>query len=144
MVPDPSKTCLGMEYFCTRGDALWTRSDSDLVALARADLARLGLARPEDVEEGAVVRQLDAYPVYDADYHAHLDVLRDYLRGFENLQTIGRSGLHRYNNQDHSMLTGMLAARNIIGERHDVWNVNTEQSYYEEFGTQDSARRPRS
>jgi protoporphyrinogen oxidase len=143
MVPDPARTCLGMEYFCTRGDALWNRSDAELVALARSDLARLGLARPEDVEEGAVVRQLDAYPVYDADYHRHLEVLRDSLRGFENLQTIGRSGLHRYNNQDHSMLTGMLAARNIAGERHDVWNVNTERSYYEEFSARDRARNGR-
>ncbi|MBI5397564.1 MAG: NAD(P)/FAD-dependent oxidoreductase [Verrucomicrobia bacterium] len=142
MVPDPRKTSLGMEYFCTRGDALWGRTDAELVALAKADLARLGLAEPDEVEDGAVIRQLDAYPVYDADYHRHLETLRDYLLGFENLQTIGRSGLHRYNNQDHSMLTGMLAARNIAGGRHDVWSVNTERSYYEEFSAKDGARGP--
>ncbi len=140
MVPDPRKTSLGMEYFCSRGDALWNRTDTQLIRLAIEEAARLGLVRPDEVEDGVVIRQLDAYPVYDADYHRHLEVLRDYLAGFGNLQTIGRSGLHRYNNQDHSMLTGMLAAKNVLGEEHDVWNVNTERSYYEEFAVKDGPR----
>jgi protoporphyrinogen oxidase len=91
------------------------------------------LARPEEVEDGVVLRQPKAYPVYDPNYRERLQVIRRYLDTFENLQTIGRNGMHRYNNQDHSMLTGILAARNVRGEKHDLWEVNTERSYYEEF-----------
>ncbi|HIK15143.1 MAG TPA: NAD(P)/FAD-dependent oxidoreductase [Leptolyngbyaceae cyanobacterium M33_DOE_097] len=134
MVPDPSKTCLGMEYFCSQTDELWQMSDAELIQLATREIVDLGLvAKPEDVEDGCVIRQFKAYPVYDGEYRAHLKVLQDYVESFENLQTVGRNGMHRYNNQDHSMLTAMLAAKNILGESHDLWNVNTERSYHEEF-----------
>ena len=131
MVPDPKKTSLGMEYFCTEGDALWTMSDAGLVHLVKEELGRLGLANGARVEEGVVLRQAKAYPVYDKDYHLRLQVIQQFLRTIDNLQTIGRNGLHRYNNQDHSMLTAMLAVRNVMGENHDLWTVNTEPSYHE-------------
>jgi len=136
MVPDPSKTCLGMEYFCSQGDSLWERSDAELLDLATQELASLGLAQVDDVEDGVVIRQLKAYPVYDRDYRQHLEVIKNFLGTIENLQTIGRNGMHRYNNQDHAMLTGMLAVRNLLGEQHDLWDVNTERSYHEEFMTE--------
>ncbi|MFK8183184.1 MAG: NAD(P)/FAD-dependent oxidoreductase [Phormidesmis sp.] len=134
MVPDPSKTCLGMEYFCSEGDDIWERDDADLIRLASEEIVGLGLV-PDIalVEDGTVIRQKKAYPVYDGAYRKHLAVLQDYLEGFENLQTVGRNGMHRYNNQDHSMLTGLLAAKNILGEQHDLWGVNTERSYHEDF-----------
>jgi protoporphyrinogen oxidase len=132
LVPDPSKTSLGMEYFCSRGDDLWALSDAELIRLATRELDQLKLARAADVEDGHVIRQPQAYPVYDADYRRHLQVIRDYLARFDNLQTVGRNGMHRYNNQDHSMVCGLLAARNLLGGRHDLWDVNTERSYYEE------------
>ncbi|MDP8933185.1 MAG: NAD(P)/FAD-dependent oxidoreductase [Cyanobacteriota bacterium] len=133
LVPDASKSCLGMEYFCSVGDEIWEMSDAELVELATRELVGLGLATTADVEDGVVIRQLKAYPVYDGEYREHLRVLEGFLKGIENLQTIGRNGMHRYNNQDHSMLTGMLAVRNILGEKHDLWDVNTERSYYEDF-----------
>src|SRR5439155_8004116 len=100
--------------------------------LGMRECAQLGLITPDEVEDGTVVRMPKAYPVYDQQYHASITTLRHYLDGFANLQTIGRNGLHRYNNQDHSMLTGVYAARNIVGEQHDVWAVNTEKEYHEE------------
>lgn len=135
MVPDLRTTSLGMEYFCGEGDELWSLSDVELVALARRELDRLRLARGADVEDGVVVRQSQAYPVYDHGYAEHLRVIRRFLATLDNLQTIGRNGLHRYDNQDHAMLTGMLAARNLLREDHDLWSVNTERSYYEEVTT---------
>lgn len=134
MVPDPSKTCLGMEYFCSEGDAIWEMSSIDLIELATQEAIALGLGiKAGDVEDGVVIRQRKAYPVYDAEYRQHLQVIQDYLETFDNLQTVGRNGMHRYNNQDHSMLTAMLAAKNILGEKHDLWQVNVERSYHEEF-----------
>ena len=133
MVPDPSKTCVGMEYFCSRGDDLWGRSDDELRRLAADELVQIGLAHSDDIVDGTVMRQRMAYPVYDESYKRHLAVIRDYLAGFENLWTVGRAGMHRYNNQDHSMLTAMLVVRNILGEEHDLWNVNVERSYHEDF-----------
>jgi len=134
MVPDPRKTCLGMEYFCSEGDDIWERDDADLIRLASEEIVGLGLVPDISlVEDGTVIRQKKAYPVYDGEYRQHLAVLQDYLEGFENLQTVGRNGMHRYNNQDHSMLTGLLAAKNILGERHNLWGVNTERSYHEDF-----------
>jgi len=135
MVPDPNKTCVGMEYFCDEGDDLWTTPDRQLIELAGRELASLGLAAPGDVEDGAVVRQPAAYPVYNGQYRRHVRVIRRFLATLANLQTIGRNGMHRYNNQDHSMLTGMLAARNLLGEQHDVWDVNTDDSYGEALST---------
>ena len=133
MVPDASKTCLGMEYFSNIGDSLWSKTDEELIELAKQELKTLGLANGATVEDGVVIRQPKAYPVYDRDYRQHLDVIQDYLQTFKNLQTTGRNGMHRYNNQDHSMLTALLAAKNLLGEKHDLWDVNTERSYHEDF-----------
>jgi protoporphyrinogen oxidase len=135
LVPDPKVSWLGFEYFCSEGDELWSSWDADLVALATRELAALGLARAEDVTDGVVIRQPKAYPVYDATYAADVATIRAYLATVENLLTIGRNGMHRYNNQDHSMLTGMLAVENIFGASHDLWSVNTERSYYEKITT---------
>ncbi|MGB3312778.1 MAG: NAD(P)/FAD-dependent oxidoreductase [Albidovulum sp.] len=133
MLPDQNTASIGMEYFCQEGDGLWSMSDADLRELASKELEQLGLAKATDVIDAAIIRQPKAYPVYDGDYRAALDVIEDWLLSLENFQTVGRNGLHRYNNQDHSMLSAMLAARNILGENNDVWNVNVERSYHEEF-----------
>lgn len=133
MVPDASQTCLGMEYFCTRGDAIWEMDDAGLISLAARELEQIGLAARSLIRDGTVIRQPMAYPVYDETYKANLDVVRAYLSRFRNLQTTGRAGMHRYNNQDHSMLTAMLAVRNILGAEHDLWDVNVERSYHEEL-----------
>ncbi len=134
MVPDPSKTSLGLEYFCNQGDALWTTSDQDLIDLGGRELETIGLARQADVEDGVVYRMPYAYPVYDADYADAVRRIRTYLEGLPNLQTIGRNGLHRYNNQDHSMLTGLYAVRNLNGGTNvDIWKINGEDDYHEEI-----------
>ena len=133
MVGDQDKTCLGLEYFCFEGDTLWEMDDEDLVELARNDLEILGLADKSDVEEGVVVRMPKAYPIYDSTYQESLGVVRRFLGRLENFQVVGRNGMHRYNNQDHSMLTAMLAAENILGASHDLWQVNEEQEYHEEI-----------
>ncbi len=133
MVPDGSKTSLGMEYFCTPGDDLWNLSEARLIELGKSELERIGLARAVRVEDACVIRVPHAYPVYDAAYGDNVTFIRQFLEGLENFQTIGRNGLHRYNNQDHAMMTGLLAARNLaLGERNDLWSVNTEPDYHEE------------
>ena len=137
MVPDPDKASIGMEYFCDVGSTLWDSSDADLIDLARRELAQLGLAPAESVVDGTVIRQEKAYPVYDGEYREALEHIRAWLDGIGNLQVVGRNGMHRYNNQDHSMLTAMLAVRNILGEDHDLWDVNVERSYHEEFQVRD-------
>jgi len=111
MVPVSTKTSLGMEYFCTEGDEIWELSDDELIDLATQELVGLRLVEMGDVEDGVVFRQPKAYPVYDLDYRKHLEVIQNFIKTIGNLQTVGRNGLHRYNNQDHSMLTGMLAVR---------------------------------
>jgi protoporphyrinogen oxidase len=134
MVPDQSKTCLGLEYFCFEGDGLWTATDDALVDRARQELAQLGICKPEEIFDGVVVRQRKAYPVYDDVYQAKVDVIRDYIREhLTNLHLAGRNGMHKYNNQDHSMMTALLVARNIakVGE-YDQWNVNADAVYHEE------------
>lgn len=131
MVPDPSMTCLGLEYFCFEGDELWTMPDTELLALAKKELAAIGLVAPELVRDGTVVRMPKAYPVYDEGYEESLAQIQRYLAGFENLQVIGRNGMHRYNNMDHSMLTAILAVRNMLGEHHDLWGVNVDEEYHE-------------
>lgn len=133
MLPDQQTSSIGMEYFCQIDDDLWTKSDEELTELAAKELEELGLASASSVTGSAIIRQPKAYPVYDGEYQKSLEVVRDWLLTLENFQTVGRNGLHRYNNQDHSMLTAMLAARNILGEDHDVWGVNVERSYHEEF-----------
>ena len=132
LVPDPSKTSLGLEYFCFEGDDLWSMADADLVALGRREIDAIGLARSGDVVDGCVVRMPKAYPVYDDAYQDHLKVIRDWLSRFPNLELAGRNGMHKYNNQDHSMMTALLAARNILGlGRFDTWKVNTDAEYHE-------------
>lgn len=131
MVPDPDGVSLGMEYFCTAGDGLWRMADRELIALAGREIEQLGLAKAADTVDGVVFRQPKAYPIYDHEYRDHVALIRGFLAGIRNLQTIGRNGMHRYNNMDHSMLTGMLAARNALGEAHDLWAVNTEQAHHE-------------
>jgi protoporphyrinogen oxidase len=133
MVPEPGRTCLGMEYFCFEGDGLWTRSDAELVALAARELEALGLASAADVVDGTVVRAPKAYPIYDAQYRTCLDSVRACIDPIPNLHTVGRNGMHKYNNQDHSMYTAMLTLENMKGvAAHDVWGVNTDFEYHEE------------
>jgi protoporphyrinogen oxidase len=140
MAPDPNQTSLGLEYFCTPGDALWNLPDAALVELAKQEIERIDLAKATEVVDGCVLRAPDAYPVYDADYRGALATVRAFVDGLENFQTIGRNGLHRYNNQDHAMMTGMLAARNLtLGEKNDLWSVNTDQEYHEEALVADEA-----
>jgi protoporphyrinogen oxidase len=122
MVPDQGKTSLGLEYFCDEGDEIWAMPDRQLIDLATAELARLGLAGSGQVVGGVVFRQPKAYPVYDRGYRERLQVIQRYLATVDNLQTIGRSGTHRYNNMDHSMLTGMAAARKLLGQADDFDN----------------------
>ena len=132
MVPDPTKTSLGLEYFCNEGDDLWTMNDDDLVKLAMEELESIGLADAADVLDGCVYRMPKSYPVYDEDYAEALNCIKAYLDGFENLVSIGRNGMHRYNNQDHSMLTGIHAVRNIYqGQSVDIWKINGEDDYIE-------------
>ena len=133
LVGNPDKTSLGMEYFCTSGDELWDLDDDALTELAKKEIGSLGLAQADLVEDAFVIRQKQAYPVYDADYRTHLDVIRRYLSRFSNLQTLGRNGLHRYNNQDHSMLCALYAVENLFGASHGLWAVNTERSYHEDY-----------
>jgi protoporphyrinogen oxidase len=134
MVPDQAKTCLGLEYFCFEGDGLWTSDDATLVKLATNELAQLGVCSPGQVFDGVVVRQPKAYPVYDDAYQTHVDVVREYLRSqLSNLHLVGRNGMHKYNNQDHSMMTALLVARNIAtGASYDPWKVNAEAVYHED------------
>jgi len=124
-------TCVEMEYFCSQGDDLWQRSDAELLALAKSELERLGLAASKEVDDGCVVRVEKAYPIYNESYQRNVTVIRQALGQIKNLQVVGRNGMHKYNNQDHSMLTGILAARNVARESHDVWRVNTDAEYHE-------------
>ena len=134
MVADHSFSSLGMEYFCSVGDGIWNLDDSELIDLATREFHKLALAPGAKVRHGVVIRQPKAYPVYDADYKDQVRTIRDWLDGFENLETIGRNGQHRYNNQDHSMLTGIIAARNLQdpSNQADLWEVNTDSEYHEE------------
>jgi len=135
MVADQSKTCLGLEYFCFEGDGLWTMKDAELVELATKELAQIGICPASDVFDGAVVRQQKAYPVYDDAYQANVAVVRDYLASeLPNLHLAGRNGMHKYNNQDHSMMTALLVARSIAtGSRLDPWKVNADAVYHEDI-----------
>ncbi len=134
MVPDPDIACVGLEYFCFEGDGLWASSDADLIALATKEMAILGLCDPAHVTGGAVVRQEKAYPVYDEEYRDNVDALREEIEArHPTLHCVGRNGMHRYNNQDHAMMTAMLTVRNIqAGKRvHDIWSVNEDAEYHE-------------
>lgn len=133
MVPHQDRTCVGLEYFCFQGDELWRSDDSDLVGLASSELDRVGLADPALLERGYVVRVPKAYPIYDSSYERRVRSLRRWLERVPNLQQVGRNGLHRYNNSDHSMLTAMRAVENACdGRAHDIWAVNADSAYHEE------------
>src|SRR5262249_18027327 len=124
MVPDPNQSCYGLEYFCFEGDGTWASTDAELIELAKKELAQIGLATPDKVIDGCVVRQPKAYPVYDDDYAKHVAVVRKELEErFPNLHLVGRNGMHKYNNQDHAMMTAMLCAKNIIAGKplFDLW-----------------------
>ena len=143
MLPDEEHSSIGMEYFCQENDALWTMDNADLLKMAEKELLTLNLVGDAPVVDGTVIRQPKAYPVYDQDYHEALAVIRGWLDNFANLQLVGRNGMHRYNNQDHSMLTAMLAVKNILGEKHDLWAVNVEEEYHEEdLPPDDQSRQP--
>jgi len=134
MAPNADHACLGLEYFCFEGDGLWSADDAELIELAKAEIAHVGLVKPEDVVDACVVRQPKAYPVYDDAYQANVDVVRmDLERSFPTLHLVGRNGMHKYNNQDHAMMTAMLTVENILaGERkYDVWQVNEDAEYGE-------------
>jgi protoporphyrinogen oxidase len=139
MVPDPSKTFLGLEYFVNEGDEVWSAPDAELVDLGRRECELLGLVRPGETIDGCVIRMPKAYPVYDGVYKDALATIRRFLERIENLQLVGRNGQHRYNNQDHSMLTAVYAAQNIAGQQHDVWDVNVDGEYHEEVRTSAAA-----
>jgi protoporphyrinogen oxidase len=132
MVADRGKTGLGVEYFVKENDELWCMPDDELIQLASKELEIIGLTRGAQIEKGAVYRQKKAYPVYNEGYQYRLGVIRDYLKGIENLQTVGRNGMHKYNNMDHSMLTALMAVENIYGANHDLWSANSDTSYHEE------------
>ena len=133
MVPDPSMACYGLEYFCFEGDGLWTSSDADLIALGKQEIEKIGLTKASAVVDGYVVRQPKAYPVYDQFYKTRVDSVRDALANYPGLYLVGRNGMHKYNNQDHSMMTAMLAAKNIIAgkELYNLWDVNEDAEYHE-------------
>ncbi|MBA3651165.1 MAG: NAD(P)/FAD-dependent oxidoreductase [Chthoniobacterales bacterium] len=134
MVPEPDKACYGLEYFCFEHDGLWASSDEELIALAKRELAQIGLAQAGDVVDGCVVRQKKAYPVYDDDYARHVATIRTELdQHYPNLHLVGRNGMHKYNNQDHAMMTAMLCVENILAEEklYDLWQVNGDAEYHE-------------
>jgi protoporphyrinogen oxidase len=133
MVPDPTMACYGLEYFCFEGDGLWASSNEDLIALGKKEIAQIGLTDPSSVLDGYVVRQPKAYPVYDHEYKDHLATIREDLEAYTGLSLIGRNGMHKYNNQDHSMMTAMLAVKNIVAgkEVYNLWDVNEDAEYHE-------------
>jgi protoporphyrinogen oxidase len=133
MVPDPDTACIGMEYFCFQGDRLWNMADEDLIALATRELEQLGLAKAEQVKRGYAVRVPLAYPMYDETYGEKVAKIREWLDPIQGLTQVGRNGLHRYNNSDHSMLSAMRAVDNVLGKgEHDIWAVNVESAYHEQ------------
>ncbi len=134
LIPNPSLCCYGLEYFCFEGDGLWTSDDSKLIDLAKKELQAIGLAKAEDILDGCVIRQKKAYPVYDEEYATHVEKIKNELEArFPSLHLVGRNGMHKYNNQDHAMMTAMLCAENIIAGKKvfDLWNVNQDAEYHE-------------
>lgn len=134
MVPDPAMACFGLEYFCFEGDGLWTTSDAELIELGKRELEKIGLAQAGDVVDGTVVRQPKAYPVYDDGYAQNVEAVRRELEErFPTLHLVGRNGMHKYNNQDHAMMTAMLCVKNILARAplYDLWNVNQDAEYHE-------------
>ncbi len=134
MVPDPDTNCYGLEYFCSEGDDVWEQDDETLIEMAKAELVELGMAEADEIEDGHVVRQPKAYPVYDATYTENVATVRSYLEeAYEGLHLIGRNGMHKYNNQDHAIMTAMLTVDNILAGTplYDPWQVNEDAEYHE-------------
>ena len=136
MVPEAdrdTKSSLGLEYFCNEGDALWSMDDDELVRLAARELEKTGLTTADKVVDGVVYRVPKSYPVYDGTYAKQVEKIRRVVDKLSNVRTVGRNGLHRYNNQDHSMLSGLYSVAELVdGERHDLWSINADQEYHEE------------
>lgn len=132
MLGTPQMSAIAVEYFCFHYDEMWNAEDQWLVKFAVDELESLGFITKKEVVEGFVCREPDSYPAYHLEYRGHVDLIRGHLSRFENLSCIGRGGMYRYNNQDHAMLSGVLAARNYLGEDHDIWEVNVEDEYLEE------------
>ncbi len=140
MVPNEKVNCYGLEYFCHEGDNLWSQSNESLIEMAKQELVSLGLAEAKDILDGCVVRQEKAYPVYDQHYTEHVDAIRSEIEtSYPGLHLIGRNGMHKYNNQDHAMMTAMLAVKNILAEKKlfDVWQVNQDAEYHETVSAAD-------
>jgi protoporphyrinogen oxidase len=134
LIPNTTQSCLGLEYFCFEGDGLWAATDADLIALATKELAQIGLVTADDIKDGCVVRQKKAYPVYDDSYKANVETIRSELAAkYPSLHLVGRNGMHKYNNQDHAMMTAMLTVENIKAGQmmFDIWNVNEDAEYHE-------------
>lgn len=140
MVKDQNKTCLGLEYFCFEGDGLWSMSDEDLIRFGKKEIEALGLIKGAEIDDGAVVRAPKAYPVYDATYRDSLQIIRAYLDKISNLHQVGRNGMHKYNNQDHSMLTAMYAVKNVLGANYNLWAINADQEYHEHIADADQSK----
>jgi protoporphyrinogen oxidase len=137
MVP-AGMSCLGLEYFCFEGDGVWAAPDADLIALAKQEVEKIGIVAAGDVVDGCVVRQPKAYPVYDEGYRETVAMIRlDLETSYPTLHLVGRNGMHKYNNQDHAMMTAILTAKNILAGRrvYDVWNVNEDAEYHEAGGS---------
>jgi protoporphyrinogen oxidase len=137
MVPDPDMSCYGLEYFCFDGDGLWNMTDEQLIELGKDEIAQIGIAGSDEITDGYVVRQKKAYPVYDHAYKQNVNIIKDGLKQCPGLYLVGRNGMHKYNNQDHSMMTAMLAAKNILAgeELYDLWQVNEDAEYHETYET---------
>ncbi|RLC78501.1 MAG: FAD-dependent oxidoreductase, partial [Chloroflexi bacterium] len=133
MIPDPKRSSRGLEYFCTAGDDLWNMDDAALIEMGKREMRHLQLCDPRDVFDAFVIRMPGCYPIYDAHYREHVEKIRAYLSRFDNLHPVGRAGLFKYNNSDHSMLTAFLTVDNILGAHHDVWAVNADDEYLEEM-----------
>jgi protoporphyrinogen oxidase len=131
MVSDSQMTTLGLEYFCFDTDEIWNKDDRKLIEMGKEEVVKLKFASKEQILDGLVIRSPKTYPIYDEGYRERIEVIKNYLSSIKNLQTMGRNGLHRYNNQDHSMLSAMYAIRNILGEKHSVWDINIDDEYHE-------------
>ncbi|MCK4759254.1 MAG: NAD(P)/FAD-dependent oxidoreductase [Candidatus Aminicenantes bacterium] len=131
MVPNPKMTTLGLEYFCFDTDDIWKKDNEELIEMAKEEAVKLKFASREEIIDGLVIRSPKTYPIYDEGYLERVGIIQNYLVGLKNFQTMGRNGLHRYNNQDHSMLSAMYAIRNILGEDYSVWDINIDDEYHE-------------
>jgi len=134
MVPDQSKTSLGLEYFCTEGDELWNMPDEELFKLASSEIEKIKICKSSDIIDYVIIKVPKAYPVYMTGYRKYMDIIEEYAKKFSNLQFVGRYGMFKYNNMDHSIMTGIYAAKNIIQNNYsfDTWSINTEPEYHEE------------